>query len=248
MIIGDADRFEHFGERFRRRVFLMAPLHHHFEMLGWSETQVTVRFWMLGMMAGLIGWFACALFASVAFNWTFYFVFALAVAAREIAFARRVRVARPRRKGISHRRVDLVELPAVQANLPIEHFVPRMMLGHRSEFVIGETAVLGAEGARGIRVGPAQVNLRLFGADGGGHLHPVARQPQAVQPRVEAALDLLAGRGIVALQVSGEPRRVRLRAARRSRRQVLPRPRPVRRHDARARRVRLLRRDHRCGG
>jgi O-antigen ligase len=43
-----------------------------------------------GMMAGLIGWFACALFASVAFNWTFYFVFALAVAAREIAFARRV--------------------------------------------------------------------------------------------------------------------------------------------------------------
>ena len=33
----------------------MAPLHHHFEMLGWSETQVTMRFWMLAMMAGLIG-------------------------------------------------------------------------------------------------------------------------------------------------------------------------------------------------
>jgi O-antigen ligase len=43
-----------------------------------------------GIMAGLIGWFACALFASVAFNWTFYFVLALAVSAREIAFARRV--------------------------------------------------------------------------------------------------------------------------------------------------------------
>jgi phospho-N-acetylmuramoyl-pentapeptide-transferase len=38
-----------------RRLFKMAPLHHHFEMLGWSETQVTMRFWMLGMMAGLIG-------------------------------------------------------------------------------------------------------------------------------------------------------------------------------------------------
>ena len=38
-----------------RRLFKMAPLHHHFEMLGWSETQVTMRFWMLGMMAGIIG-------------------------------------------------------------------------------------------------------------------------------------------------------------------------------------------------
>jgi phospho-N-acetylmuramoyl-pentapeptide-transferase len=42
-----------FGEG--RRLFKMAPLHHHFEMLGWSETQVTMRFWMLAMMAGLIG-------------------------------------------------------------------------------------------------------------------------------------------------------------------------------------------------
>jgi phospho-N-acetylmuramoyl-pentapeptide-transferase len=33
----------------------MSPLHHHFEELGWSETQVTMRFWMIGMMAGLIG-------------------------------------------------------------------------------------------------------------------------------------------------------------------------------------------------
>jgi phospho-N-acetylmuramoyl-pentapeptide-transferase len=38
-----------------RRLFKMAPLHHHFEMLGWSETQVTMRFWILAMMAGLIG-------------------------------------------------------------------------------------------------------------------------------------------------------------------------------------------------
>jgi phospho-N-acetylmuramoyl-pentapeptide-transferase len=38
-----------------QRLFKMTPLHHHYELLGWSETQVTMRFWMLGMMAGLIG-------------------------------------------------------------------------------------------------------------------------------------------------------------------------------------------------
>ena len=38
-----------------KRIFKMTPLHHHFELLGWSETQVTMRFWMLGMMSGLIG-------------------------------------------------------------------------------------------------------------------------------------------------------------------------------------------------
>ncbi|PWF44313.1 phospho-N-acetylmuramoyl-pentapeptide-transferase [Massilia glaciei] len=38
-----------------RRVFLMAPLHHHFEQKGWKETQVVVRFWILTMMLVLIG-------------------------------------------------------------------------------------------------------------------------------------------------------------------------------------------------
>ena len=38
-----------------KRLFRMAPLHHHFEMLGWSETQVTMRFWMVSMVAGMIG-------------------------------------------------------------------------------------------------------------------------------------------------------------------------------------------------
>jgi phospho-N-acetylmuramoyl-pentapeptide-transferase len=42
-----------FGEG--RRLFRMTPLHHHFEMLGWSETQVTMRFWMLAMMSGIAG-------------------------------------------------------------------------------------------------------------------------------------------------------------------------------------------------
>jgi len=34
---------------FGRRVFLMAPLHHHFELLGWPETTVIVRFWILAV-------------------------------------------------------------------------------------------------------------------------------------------------------------------------------------------------------
>jgi O-antigen ligase len=42
-----------------------------------------------GMLAGLVGWMVCAFFASVAFNWTFYYVFGLAVAGREIARERR---------------------------------------------------------------------------------------------------------------------------------------------------------------
>jgi phospho-N-acetylmuramoyl-pentapeptide-transferase len=38
-----------------KRIFKMTPLHHHFEMIGWSETQITLRFWLVGMMAGLLG-------------------------------------------------------------------------------------------------------------------------------------------------------------------------------------------------
>jgi phospho-N-acetylmuramoyl-pentapeptide-transferase len=38
-----------------KRLFKMAPLHHHFEMIGWSETQVTMRFWMVSMVAGMLG-------------------------------------------------------------------------------------------------------------------------------------------------------------------------------------------------
>jgi len=37
------------------RLFKMAPLHHHFELLGWSETQVTLRFWLVAIFAGLMG-------------------------------------------------------------------------------------------------------------------------------------------------------------------------------------------------
>jgi len=38
-----------------RRVFLMAPLHHHFEKKGWPETQVVVRFWIVTMLLCLAG-------------------------------------------------------------------------------------------------------------------------------------------------------------------------------------------------
>ena len=38
-----------------RRLFLMAPLHHHFEKLGWAETQVVVRFWIVTILLCLIG-------------------------------------------------------------------------------------------------------------------------------------------------------------------------------------------------
>jgi phospho-N-acetylmuramoyl-pentapeptide-transferase len=36
------------------RVFLRAPLHHHFEMKGWKETQVVVRFWILGILSAFV--------------------------------------------------------------------------------------------------------------------------------------------------------------------------------------------------
>jgi phospho-N-acetylmuramoyl-pentapeptide-transferase len=41
-----------------RRIFKMAPLHHHFELLGWSETQIVQRFWLISLLAAM---FAAAL-------------------------------------------------------------------------------------------------------------------------------------------------------------------------------------------
>ena len=42
--------------RFRgRRVFRMTPLHHHFELIGWAEEKITVRFWIVAALAGLLG-------------------------------------------------------------------------------------------------------------------------------------------------------------------------------------------------
>ena len=38
-----------------KRLFKMAPLHHHFELIGWSETQVVQRFWLIGLLVAIIG-------------------------------------------------------------------------------------------------------------------------------------------------------------------------------------------------
>jgi phospho-N-acetylmuramoyl-pentapeptide-transferase len=38
----------------KRRIFNMAPLHHHFELSGWAETKVVIRFWILGGLFAII--------------------------------------------------------------------------------------------------------------------------------------------------------------------------------------------------
>jgi phospho-N-acetylmuramoyl-pentapeptide-transferase len=45
-----------FSKRFLgRKVFLSAPIHHHFEATGWPETKVTMRFWIIGMVSAVVG-------------------------------------------------------------------------------------------------------------------------------------------------------------------------------------------------
>jgi len=39
----------------KKRVFLMAPIHHHFEKLGWSESTVVIRFWIIAFLLALAG-------------------------------------------------------------------------------------------------------------------------------------------------------------------------------------------------
>ncbi|HLY36115.1 MAG TPA: phospho-N-acetylmuramoyl-pentapeptide-transferase [Candidatus Limnocylindria bacterium] len=38
-----------------RRIFRMAPLHHHFELIGWAEEKITIRFWIVSALAALLG-------------------------------------------------------------------------------------------------------------------------------------------------------------------------------------------------
>ncbi len=42
-------------KRTGKRVFLMAPIHHHFEQLGWKEPQIVIRFWIISLILALIG-------------------------------------------------------------------------------------------------------------------------------------------------------------------------------------------------
>lgn len=39
----------------KKKIFLSAPIHHHFEAIGWPETKVTMRFWVLGQVSGVLG-------------------------------------------------------------------------------------------------------------------------------------------------------------------------------------------------
>lgn len=42
---------------FKKKVFLAAPIHHHFEAKGWDETKVTMRFWLAGVISAFVGLF-----------------------------------------------------------------------------------------------------------------------------------------------------------------------------------------------
>ncbi|MEY4983511.1 MAG: hypothetical protein RIR62_1777 [Pseudomonadota bacterium] len=42
-------------KRTGRRVFLMAPIHHHFEKKGWAEPQIVIRFWIISLILALVG-------------------------------------------------------------------------------------------------------------------------------------------------------------------------------------------------
>ena len=42
-------------QTFRKRIFLMAPIHHHFEILGWSETKIILRFWIVAAICAASG-------------------------------------------------------------------------------------------------------------------------------------------------------------------------------------------------
>lgn len=41
--------------RHGKKIFRIAPIHHHFEALGWEETKVTMRFWIIGQVMGVVG-------------------------------------------------------------------------------------------------------------------------------------------------------------------------------------------------
>jgi len=42
---------------FKRRVFKMAPIHHHFELLGWPEIKIIIRFWVVSILFAGVGFF-----------------------------------------------------------------------------------------------------------------------------------------------------------------------------------------------
>jgi phospho-N-acetylmuramoyl-pentapeptide-transferase len=53
--LSDVIQIVYFRITHGRRFFKMAPLHLHFELLGWSEMQVVQRFWLIGLLAAMLG-------------------------------------------------------------------------------------------------------------------------------------------------------------------------------------------------
>lgn len=54
-MVSDVIQIGYFKMTKGKRFFKMAPIHLHFELLGWSETQIVQRFWLIGLMAAMIG-------------------------------------------------------------------------------------------------------------------------------------------------------------------------------------------------
>jgi phospho-N-acetylmuramoyl-pentapeptide-transferase len=54
-VVSDVLQVAYFKITHGRRLFKMAPLHHHFELSGWSETQVVQRFWLISLLCTMVG-------------------------------------------------------------------------------------------------------------------------------------------------------------------------------------------------
>jgi len=54
-VMSDILQFGYFRLTGGQRLFRMAPLHHHFELGGWDEEKITLRFWIVSILAGLLG-------------------------------------------------------------------------------------------------------------------------------------------------------------------------------------------------
>jgi len=55
MVVSDILQVSYFKATHGRRLLRMAPLHHHLELIGWHESQITQRFWIVSMLAGVAG-------------------------------------------------------------------------------------------------------------------------------------------------------------------------------------------------
>jgi phospho-N-acetylmuramoyl-pentapeptide-transferase len=53
--LSDAIQIGYFKLTHGKRFFRMAPIHYHFQMGGWAETQVVTRFWLAGLLGGMAG-------------------------------------------------------------------------------------------------------------------------------------------------------------------------------------------------